>query len=200
MSDKILRTILLLIIAELALVNICLGQKADSVAKPKSTFSVCIGAGWTHYINTLQITDDKFVKKDYIGGSLRVLWEPGYRISMGVESGFYRVYKVFKEITPDVSGQSILYNVPIFLVARMRVVNNFYISVAPGISVLFSKIRGVGPPIRSVQWSFSNFQADASYLYPLNKHLQVGASANFLTIGKTNDYMYSFFGVLAVKF
>jgi len=174
-------------------------QQVDSVSKPKSHFSLAISAGWSHYINSLETVDAKDVGKDFIGLNLRFLWEPGYRLGIGLETGFYRIYNVKQEFTPEVTGQSRLYCYPLLIVARMRIVDHFYLSVAPGLSLLVSEIGGVDGKTVSTQFSLANFEATASYLYPVSKHFLVGGEARFLIIGKVEDYFYSIQATCAVR-
>ncbi len=174
-------------------------QQVDSVSKPKSHFSLSVSTGWSHYINSLETVDAKDVGKDFIGLNLRFLWEPGYRLGIGLETGFYRIYNVKQEFTPEVTGQSRLYCYPLLLVARMRIVDHFYLSVAPGLSILVSDISGVDGKTVSSQLSLANFEATASYLYPVSKHFLVGGEARFLIIGKVEDYLYSVQATCAVR-
>jgi len=139
------------------------------------------------------------VQKEFIGTSFRFMWEPEYRLSLGLETGFYRIFRVDSVLTTEYTMDARMYVVPLLLVIRMRIANNFYLSVAPGLAMQFSTINGIGDKIQSHQLSLANFEACASYLYPLNKHCEVGGEAKFFYIGKTNDYIMSLNAVFAVK-
>jgi len=181
--------IIIFIIAMLSFNN-AEAQKIDT-NKVKQRYSLALSLGWSHYINSIVTVDSKDVHKDFFGGSARFLWEPGYRISLGFEFDFFRIYYVKQALAPKIVARSAMYAVPFFLVARIRLAKNFYFSAAPGITMLYSRITGVGNKVKSIQWSFSNFQFCASYLYPLNYHFQVGGEGKFYSIGKVNDLAYS---------
>ncbi|MCX6286956.1 MAG: outer membrane beta-barrel protein [Bacteroidetes bacterium] len=174
-------------------------QNNDSIPKTRSHYTLAIGLGWSHYFSNMDLVPARNVQKDFIGTSLRFMWEPEYRLSLGLETGLYRIFRVDSVLTSEYTMDARMYMVPLLLVIRMRIVDNFYLSIAPGLAVQFSQISGIGDKISSTQYSFANFEACASYLYPLNKHMEVGGEARFFYIGKTNDYIMSLNAVFAVK-
>lgn len=173
-------------------------QQSDSVPKPRNHFSLAISTGWSHYINSLKTVNSDEVNKDFVGVNMRFLWEPGYRLGLGLETGFYRIFRIKKEFTPEITGESNLYCFPLLLVVRMRVVDHFYLSVAPGLAVLVSKISGIQGTTVSTQWSYANFEVTASYLYPVSRHFSFGGEARIFLIGKVNDFMYTLQATCAV--
>ncbi|MCX6242243.1 MAG: hypothetical protein NTX43_10600 [Bacteroidetes bacterium] len=174
-------------------------QPGDSIPKTRSHYTLAIGTGWSHYFANMDIVPARNVQKEFIGTSFRFMWEPEYRLSLGLETGFYRIFRVDSALTSEYTMDARMYMVPLLLVIRMRIVDNFYLSLAPGIAVQFSQIKGIGETISSTQYSFANFEACASYLYPLNKRFVIGGEARFLYIGKTNDYIMSLNAVFGVK-
>jgi hypothetical protein len=183
---------IILIPVLLLMASLAHGQNNDSINnRPWKHYSLAVGAGWSHYINSLETVDSKDVGKDFIGISLRFLWEPEYRLSLGLETGYYRIYSVKKQVSPEISGESQFYAMPLLLVARMRIVDQFYLSVAPGLTILSQKISGMGEKISSSTLSLANFEGTATYIYPLNRRFSLGGDLKFLYFGKTNDYLYS---------
>ncbi|MCX6251682.1 MAG: hypothetical protein NTX61_13135 [Bacteroidetes bacterium] len=174
-------------------------QAGDSTGTVKGHFSFTPGIGWSHYINSMVVISNNEVKKDFVGISARFMWEPQYRISMGVETGYYRIYKVNKMVLQQIMGDSRLHFIPLMLMVRMRIVDHFYLTIAPGVGLLYSRLSGIGDKVESHEWSFSNFEATASYLYPLNKTFSLGGEFLFFSIGKTNDVFYSLQAVCAIK-
>ncbi len=174
-------------------------QTNDSIPKTRSHFTLAVGAGWSHYFANMELVPARNVQKDFIGTSFRFMWEPEYRLSLGLETGFYRIFKVDSTINSEYNMKSRMNVVPLFLVIRMRIVDNFYLSIAPGIALQYTKITGIGPEITSHQLSLANFEATASYLYPLGKLFIVGGEARYMYFGKTNDIMMSISAVFAVK-
>jgi len=174
-------------------------QTNDSIPKTRSHFTLAVGAGWSHYFANMDLVPARNVQKDFIGTSFRFMWEPEYRLSLGLETGFYRIFRVDSTITAEYNMKSRMNVVPLFLVIRMRIVDNFYLSIAPGLALQYTKISGIGPEITSHQLSMANFEATASYLYPLGRMFIVGGEARYMYFGKTNDAMLSINAVFAVK-
>ncbi|MCX6245916.1 MAG: hypothetical protein NTU98_14575 [Bacteroidetes bacterium] len=174
-------------------------QTNDSIPKTRSHYTLAVGAGWSHYFSNMDLVPARNVQKDFVGLSFRFMWEPEYRLSLGLETGFYRIFKVDSVLSPEYDMHARMNMVPLLLVIRMRIVDNFYLSVAPGIVLQYSQITGIGDKITSHQISFANFEACASYLYPLSKYFEVGGEARFFYVGKTNDYLMSLNAVFAVK-
>lgn len=166
---------------------------------PRSHYTLAIGVGWSHYFANMDLVPARNVKKEFIGASFRFMWEPEYRLSLGLETGLYRIFRVDSVLSSEYTLNAKMYVVPLLLVIRMRIVDNFYLSVAPGLAIQFSQINGIGDKISSTQFSLSNVEGCASYLYPLNKHLIVGGEARLFHFGKTNDYIMSINAVFAVK-
>ncbi|MCX6280630.1 MAG: hypothetical protein NTU51_01540 [Bacteroidetes bacterium] len=172
---------------------------ASDISHPKSHFTLAFGAGWSHYFANMDLVPARNVQKDFIGTSFRFMWEPEYRLSLGLETGFYRIFRVDSTLTAEYSMQSRMNVVPLFLVIRMRIVDNFYLSIAPGLALQYTKITGIGPEITSHQFSMANFEATASYFYPVSKLFLVGGEARVMYFGKTNDTMFSLNAVFAIK-
>ncbi|HTX89080.1 MAG TPA: hypothetical protein VMC08_08830 [Bacteroidales bacterium] len=173
--------------------------KPDSTHRERSHYSLAVGIGWSHYINSMVTVSTRDVQKDFIGTSLRFLWEPPHRLSLGLETGFYRQYRVHLKLSDEYTMDSRMYLVPLLLVVRMRIVDQFYLSVAPGLTLQYSTLSGVGDKESSTQLSLANFQVCASYFYPVSKLFLIGGEARLFYIGLTEDYMYSFHVVCAVK-
>ena len=77
-------------------------QQKDSVKVRLNHYTLTIGAGWTHYINNLENGDQK-IQKNFAGVSFKFFWEPEYRLSLGLESGYYKLFKVTDRINSDTS-------------------------------------------------------------------------------------------------
>jgi len=174
-------------------------QQKDSVrVKRNNHYSLAIGLGWTHYINTLEIGKDN-ANINSAGLSLKFFWEPEFRLSLGLETGFYKLYTVKNKTQTDFSGQAGMSAIPLLLTVRMRIIDHFYLSVGAGLAIMFNKVKGTNATINSTILSLSNYQYSASYIYPLTKHWQVGGEFKVLNFGKASDWLYSLQAVCAVK-
>ena len=173
-------------------------QKADSIKVKRNHYSLTVGVGWTHYINTLEIgKDDATINS--AGVSLKFFWEPEHRLSLGLESGFYRLYKVKSKSYTDVTGQATMSAMPFLLVVRMRIVDQFYLSAGAGLALMFNKVTGIDNKVNSNILSLSNYQFSGSYMYPLAKHWQVGGEFKVLNFGKASDWMYTIQALCAFR-
>lgn len=177
---------------------VVVSQVNDPVKVKRNHYSLAIGLGWAHYLNTLEIGGDQATINS-LGLSMRFFWEPEHRLSLGLETGFYRLYKVKSKTYTDVTGQATMSAVPLLLAVRMRVVDRFYLSAGAGLAAMFNKVIGIDNKINSTIISFSNYQFSTSYIYPLSKHWQVGGEFKFLNFGKTADWMYTLQVFCAVR-
>jgi len=173
-------------------------QKADSIKVKRNHYSLTVGVGWAHYINTLEIGKDNATINS-AGVSLKFFWEPEHRLSLGLESGFYRLYSVKSKSYTDVTGQVTMSAMPFLLVVRMRIVDRFYLSAGAGLAMMFNKVTGIDNKVNSNILSLSNYQFSGSYIYPLTKHWQVGGEFKVLDFGKASDWMYTIQALCAFR-
>jgi len=165
----------------------------------KNRYSLAIGLGWAHYYNTLDIGHDQATTNS-LGLSAKFFWEPEHRLSLGLETGFYRLYSVKGPGSDLTQGKVTMSVIPLLLTIRMRIVDYLYLSTGAGLAVMINKVSYSGSTINNNILSLSNFQASCSYIYPLTKHWNVGGELKFLSYGKTADWMYTLQAVCAVKF
>ncbi|HNW72263.1 MAG TPA: hypothetical protein PKN44_01440 [Bacteroidales bacterium] len=187
------KTIILLLLV-CALQPAAFASKKDSTKASLNRYSLAIGAGWVHYINTLEIGAD-MANINSAGLSLKFFWEPEHRLSLGLELGFYRLYAVKGEP----GGKVTMSAVPLLLNVRMRIVDHFHLSAGAGLALMFNNITGGEEKISSTILSLSNYQFSASYIYPLDRHWNVGGEFKFINFGKTADWLYTLQVVCAVK-
>lgn len=162
-------------------------------------YSLTIGTGWTHYIDNLEYGVST-IKKDFAGVSMKFFWEPEHRLSLGLETGYYRMFRVTNELVPDTTLKVDRDFVPLLLMVRMRIVDHFYLGAGFGLAMILNKASGAGQEVNTKIWSLSNYQLSASYLYPLTRHWQVGGEFKTFGVGKYNDWMYSLQALCAFRF
>jgi len=194
--DKIKTAIALALIL---FASFAIAQQKDSVKVHLNHYTLTVGAGWTHYINNLE-NGGQNMKNNFAGVSFKFFWEPEHRLSLGVETGYYRLFRVSNQVTTDTSVQADRVVVPFLLLARMRIIDHFYLGVGMGMAMITSKVSGFGEKIVTKTWSLSNYEASGSYIYPLNKHLNVGGEIKVFDFGKLDDWMYSLQVLCAVRF
>ena len=172
----------------------------DSLQSKPTRFSVALGNGWTHYIDNLDYGNQN-LNKDFAGLSLRFLWEPEYRLSLGAETGYYTMFFKFKNQTGSATTGEITRRItPILLLVRMRIIDHFYLSTGFGLALLTSSSKGAEQNIVTNTMSLSNYQFTASYIYPLSPRVQLGGEAKLFNFGAYNDWMYSLQAFCAYRF
>jgi hypothetical protein len=173
-------------------------QQKDSVKVRLNHYTLTVGAGWTHYINNLEY-GDQGIRQDFAGISGRFFWEPEYRLSLGLETGYYKLFKVSGQVNTDTSYEISRMVVPLLLLVRMRIVDNVYLGAGMGLALITNKAKGAGNEIVTKTTSLANFELSGSYIYPLSKRWLVGAEAKAYHFGNLDDWMYSVQALFAVR-
>jgi hypothetical protein len=195
MTRKAIITGILLVFCSIALFS----QQKDSVKKVRlNHYSLTIGTGWTHYYNNLEYGDQK-IKQDFAGLSFKFYWEPEYRLSLGLETGYYKMFRVTNQIGTDTTVEVDRTVVPLLLLVRMRVIDNVYLSAGMGLGFIYNKASGPNNEITTKTTSLSNYKFTGSYIYPLSDRWRVGGEVMLFNFGTYDDWMYSIQAVCAVR-
>lgn len=169
----------------------------DSVARG---VSITVGTGISHYINTLQDDPQRTaLRQNFSSSSFRFMWEPEHRISLGIETGYYKIYEVQLSDNKQINTAS-LSVIPILFRIQMRVFKRFYASAATGISLHHSFVNALGNQSDSETMGFSNLQVSVGYIYPITKQFGLGMETKFLSENKTEDMVLSFEAVARYQF
>jgi hypothetical protein len=188
------RKTIFFIISALFIFSFAQAGGKDSTKVSLNRYSLSIGAGWSHYINTLEVGAD-LAKTNAGGLSLKFYWEPEHRLSLGLETGYFRLYKLKGEN----SGHITMSAIPLLLNVRMRVVDHFYLGTGAGLTIMMNKITGIDKDLSNNILSLSNYQFSGSYIYPLNNHWNVGGELKAFYFGKSSDWIYTIQALCAVK-
>ena len=165
-------------------------QKKDSIKVRLNHYTLTVGAGWTHYINNLENWDNN-IKKDFAGVGFKFYWEPEYRLSLGLETGYYKLFNVSGQLPDNTTVDIDRTVVPMLLLARMRIIDNVYLGAGFGLAFITNKTSGANLNIATKTTSLSNFELSGAYVYPLSKHLLVGGEMKVFHFGSLADWMYS---------
>lgn len=173
-------------------------QQKDSVKVKLNHYSFAVGTGWTHYINNLDNGDDD-IRQDFAGVSFKFFWEPEYRLSLGLESGYYKLFQTTHQVSADTTMEVNRTVVPLLLLVRMRIVDNVYLGAGFGMTLLNNNVSGANQDILTKTTSLANFELFGSYMYPLSKHWQVGGEFKTFRFGTLDDWMISIQAVCAFR-
>jgi hypothetical protein len=169
-------------------------QKMDTTLR----LSIQAGTGWTHYNNNLVIGHSS-IRNNFLGSSLRIMWEPEHRLSIGIETGYYKLYDVTLE--PGDVGNAELAVIPLIAIIRMKIVKGLFITGGTGIAFLKSAVHTPGDPVtKSTVISYSDSQVSLLYLFNLTEQFAIGSEVKFMWIDKTNDSLYSLQAIASYRF
>src|SRR4051812_11181308 len=117
-------------------------SQTNSTATPKNhKFTFYLGAGPNYYFNNLVLAKDKVKELSYsfVG---RIMWEPKHNLSLGIESGYNRLYSADGELSGGSAGHVHIVNaaIPIRIVISMKFFQNYYASFNMGQSILQNKV------------------------------------------------------------
>lgn len=139
--------------------------------------------------------ETKIIRPAFSG---KLLWEPEYRLSIGVESGYYFIYStnIKSENNSDEYMTTNLNVIPLFLTLSMKITNHLEVNFATGWASLIYHIK-TNDSYENMTigqlYSMSDFSAGISYYFPINKSVDIGAEIKYLYIGKTDNMHLSGF-------
>jgi hypothetical protein len=173
-------------------------QKNDSVQVHLNHYTLTVGTGWTHYINNLVIGGQN-IQRDFAGVSLKFFWEPEHRLSLGLETGYYKLFRAKGQLTDNTVGQVDRAVIPILFLIRMRIIENVHLGIGTGIALITNKTAGGQQKVVTETISLSNFELSGAYLYPFSQHWLLGGEVKLFHFGNTEDTMYSIQATCAVR-
>lgn len=159
----------------------CLTQviaQTDNYAKPKkSHFAFYAGFGPNYYFNNLQV-GKQYVNEFNYSFTGRIMWEPEHLLSLGIESGYYRLYTFSK---PQPNNVYIVNTaIPIQIVLSMKFLRSYYVNFAMGQSILHNSISAHGQPDATAKsLSFADFSGTLGYRHLLGNKFSIGTEAKF---------------------
>ena len=164
-----------------------LPQNKDSLY----SISVDIGGGYLRYITSL---DFESLDQNGFCGSFRIMWHPEHQLSIGIETGYQKLYSINPKITIPEFGTSdvkaSMISVPIFITFSMKIfpesLPNFKVLFAPGIFILFNRGEAFNDQIKSSQIS-NGFSSGISYLHPVTDLISIGSEIKYSQIAKIQD-------------
>ena len=147
------------------------------------------GFGYGHFFNKFVDVADENISNNLPAFLGRIMWEPNHLLKLGLESGYYYLFKVHDVpalIGNDrfTSGMSLI---PIFLHVSMNIYDNFFASLSSGYTFMRYKVESDEGTSTGSVISLSNFALSLSYHYPMSKDWLLGGDFRYMYIGETED-------------
>jgi hypothetical protein len=168
---------------------LALQGEAQSTSSPppvkKHHFAFYGGVGPNYYFNNLVIGKQNVNSFNYSFAG-RFMWEPGHLLSVGIESGYYRLYTVTasQPVEAHVSNSA----VPIQLVISMKFLKSWYANFNMGQTLLLNKAQETGhDAVNASSWSLADFAGSVGYRYRFENRVSVGAETKFFFSSSYND-------------
>jgi hypothetical protein len=146
-------------------------NEADASGKYRK-FAVYAGVGPSYFFNNLLIFKNQVNSLGY-AFSARVMWEPEHSfLSLGIETGYFRLYTASGTIVDSSSGrQSNVHvsnsSIPIQFVISMKFSRQLYADWAMGQSITFNQVSasGITSNHNASTWSLADFTATVGYRF-----------------------------------
>ena len=166
---------------------ICLfsfGAIAQSMSndKKKRHFVVYGGLGPNFYFNNLVLGKDQVnvLNYSFVG---RIMWEPEYRLSLGLESGYNRLYTMRSSDVHIINS-----SIPIQAVVSIKFLKSFYGNFSYGRSILLNKVSSsTYGNLDATAVSLADVTLTVGYKRKLNDRISLGTELKFYHASKAND-------------
>jgi hypothetical protein len=116
----------------------------------------------------------------------RVMWEPEHRLSIGFETGYYRLYS----LTQTGPLQTKIRNsaIPLQLIISMKFFKSFYGNFAIGRSILINDVTtNFDGNFDATTFSLADFSTSLGYKRQLNHRFSLGVETKFFLSSKADD-------------
>ena len=117
----------------------------------------------------------------------KIMWEPGYNLSLGIESGYYQLYSM--DIDAG-NGNVRIANaaIPIQIVVSMKFFENFYGSFNLGQSILKNLVTTTSQgEFNANTISLGDFSASIGYRRPVHERFYLGSEIKGFYSAKLQD-------------
>jgi hypothetical protein len=167
------------------------GSKTDSVSKRKQSVVLTLGGGIANYLSHVSTPQSLQGSVTKVSPALtfRAMWHPGFRLNLGIQSGYTSFYS-YRVKNNNIDGKQSLTAVPILVVWSMPIVRRVNIFGGFGSYLLTTHLDYKGVVESSTMSLGSNLAL--SYTMPVSKNLGLAAEAEWLNGFETKDQMLAF--------
>jgi hypothetical protein len=173
-------------------------QETDGLKRHSNHYTFTIGSGWVHNLTIPEVTGQN-IQNDFATVSFEFFWVPEHRVSLGLGTGYHRIFEAKGVLTDNTTGQVDRSIVPLVFLVQMRIVDNVHLGVGTGIAFIHNTTVGGKHKVITNTASLSNFEFYGAYIYPLSKYWLLGGKATVYYIGNTEDTFFSLQVTCALK-
>ena len=194
------RPVYLILLSLLAIGYMAKAQDPDSVRTRKHRLALYLGAGPSLYFNNLQVSRDRIDPWNY-SLTARFMWEPEHFLSLGLETGYYRLYSANFPQGTGGPTRIVKTAVPVSLVTSIRFLRGGYANVSIGQTCLTSWAEGaaIGETATS-RWSLADFGISAGYRYRVINRISIGIEAKSFYSSKYQDGNVAILAMVSYQF
>ena len=177
------RNILIIILCLFA--GVASGQDASS--KPHK-FTIYGGLGPNYYFNNLDVGKQNVNELNFAFAA-RIMWEPEHKVSLGVETGYNRLY-TWNATFPGNGGDIHVTNfvIPLMVVVSMKFSKYFYGNFNMGISFVHNDVTTDNfGEFNATNTSLGDFAASAGYRRQISDRFYLGGELRGFYSSKLDD-------------
>jgi hypothetical protein len=165
-----------------ALTLIAQAQEGQPAEQKNRRYAVYLSAGPGYFFNNVQTGKNLVSEFNYQAG-LKFLWEPEYFLSIGFETGYYKLYSAKgKDVSIENSA------VPVHFVMSMNIIKAYYFDLSVGPSFLSNKVHSdTYGDFDGSFVSLADFSGTFSYKFKWKGRFRLGMGARFFYSSHTND-------------
>lgn len=177
---KYLRHIALIILL-FALSNIGAKSQIDSTER-QSNFLINLNLGVDTNIDSLA----RQIDKTNLSATVRLLWQPGYNLNIGMETGWMHVSHLRKtEIETEfgiTQARASLAITPILFVINKKIWG-FELYAGIGAGHFWSEVEAFGETSNSDDWDYC-YMFSLAYYWRISKSFELGIESKYLTVSQ----------------
>ena len=169
------------------------------------TLTAYVGGGYTRSFSGFEQIPglDMNPGRDGLSGLVRVMWTPEHLLSVGLETGFARVYSMNAKAVQTAFGRtdfsSVLNVIPLSLSFSMHLTRRLEGYIGSTSYLLYSYTQSFGSSAYGTMLSIG-FSAALSYMWSLNDDWNAGCELKWYHIEKSKDDNAMFEVVISYKF
>lgn len=161
------------------------GQKEGAPGTKRHKFTISLGGGPNYYFNNLIRFKKQVNEFNYSFGG-RFMWEPEHLLSLGFETGYYRLYNLNLKGTQNTSIRNSA--IPFQVVISMRFLKVCYFNFSMGRTLLINDITtDAYGNFDAVTFSLADFASSVGYRRKLNDRFSLNAETKFFYATKAED-------------